>query len=85
MTPDILTRRERNFILWRAKPTPAPELIIGQLELGAPVAFVGEQRFALQQAAGFPDLWLIPAASCNLVDGQVYHYWFEVTDAHPRR
>jgi pullulanase len=85
MTPEIFAKRERDFVLWRAKPAPPPELIIGQLELGAPVSFVREQRFALQRAAGFSDLWLIPAASCNLVDGQVYHYWFEVTDAHPRR
>ena len=85
MNPDILAKREKNFVLWRAIAAPPPELIIGQLQLGAPVAFVSEQRFALQQAAGFSDLWLIPAASCNLVDGQVYHYWFEVTDSNPQR
>ena len=86
MKADIITRKETHFVLWRvASTTPPPQLVIGQLQLGAPVVFVGEQRFALQQAAGNPDLWVIPAGNCNLVDEQVYHYWFEVTDAHPHR
>jgi pullulanase len=86
MTTDIFSRRENNFVLWRAAPsTPPPKLIIGQLQRGAPVGFVGERKFELEPAAGFPDLWLIPAGNCNLVDDQVYHYWFEVTDSHPHR
>ena len=36
-------------------------------------------------SAGSPDLWTVPAAQCNLADGAVYHYWFEVTDSHPQR
>ena len=28
---------------------------------------------------------MIEAAAGSLRDGQVYHYWFEVTDAHPKR
>lgn len=46
---------------------------------------MNEQRFDLQQSAGFPGLWMIPADTCNLADDQVHHYWFEVTDAHPQR
>ena len=26
------------------------------------------------------DLWFIPADECQLTDGWVYHYWFEVSD-----
>jgi pullulanase len=77
MNADIFARRERDFVLWRAAPGALPPaLIIGQLQLAAPITFVGEQRFDLRQSAGFPDLWVIPADQCNLVDGQVYHYWF---------
>lgn len=86
MQADIFARREQHFILWRgAMHTPSPTLIIGQLQLGAPVAFVGEQQLQLQPATGFPDLWVLPANRCHLTDGQVYHYWFEVTDTHPQR
>jgi pullulanase len=86
MNADILTRRKDNFVLWRAaSSTPPPRLIIGQLQPGAPVTLAGEQQLDLQQSANFPDLWVIPAANCNLTDGEVYHYWFEVTDTHPKR
>ncbi|HKP85488.1 MAG TPA: alpha-amylase family glycosyl hydrolase [Blastocatellia bacterium] len=86
MEQNIFVRREKSFVLWRALPgAHPPELIIGQLQLGPPVAFVNEQRFALQRSPEHPDLWLIPAGDCNLVDGNVYHYWFEVTDSHPQR
>jgi len=86
MNADIFTTRAKNFVLWRGAPsTPPPKLVIGQLQPGAPVTLAGEQQFELQQSAGFPDLWMIPAAKCKLADGQVYHYWFEVTDTHPNR
>jgi hypothetical protein len=29
------------------------------------------------------DLWSRSGADCGLVDGEVYHYWFEVTDSRP--
>jgi pullulanase len=86
MIPDIFAQKRENFVLWRvADSTPAPELIIGLLQPGAPISFVAEQRFSLQQTADFPDLWFIPAGACHLEEDQVYHYWFEVTDAHPKR
>ena len=86
MTADLLVRRASSFVLWRvADSAPPPRLVIGQLQPGAPVTFAGEQQFDLQQVVGFPDLLEIPAANCNLVDGQVYHYWFDVLDAHPDR
>ena len=37
----------------------------------------------MRLVAGFTDLWEIPRAECGLVDGEMYHYWFEVTV--PRR
>lgn len=86
MNPDIFAQKDKNFVLWReASHNPPPTLVIGQLQLGAPVVCVGEQRCDLRQSAEFPDLWLIPADNCNLADGHVYHYWFEVADSHPQR
>jgi 1,4-alpha-glucan branching enzyme len=87
MVPDILARREKEFVLWRAQRAApaAPEVVIGQLQLGAPVELVGEKRIALRPSAQFPDLWSIAADRCGLAEGQFYHYWFEVTDAHPGR
>jgi pullulanase len=86
MSADIFTRRETSFVLWRcASSRPAPALIIGKLQAGAPISFADEQQIDLQQSIDSPDLWEIPAANCNLTDNQVYHYWFEVADAHPKR
>lgn len=85
---DIFTLKENNFVLWRGAPSdPPPQLIIGKLQPGAPVTLVDEQRFDLKQSDDFPDhdIWIIPAAECNLTEGQVYHYWFEVKDTHPKR
>lgn len=39
----------------------------------------------LTPVPGFTDLWEIPAANCNLIDGRIYHYWFEVAVSHPER
>jgi 1,4-alpha-glucan branching enzyme len=81
---DLLQRKKSAFVLWRVgNPTPPPLLIIGQLQFGNPFQFGAEQQFPLQFVPGFQDLWAIPAAECNLTDGQVYHYWFEVSVSHP--
>lgn len=86
MSANLLARKERAFVLWRVgNANPPPRLIIGQLHLGTPIRFINEQHFTLQPVAGFPDLFEIPAANCNLTDGQVYHYWFEVSVSHPER
>jgi pullulanase len=82
--PDIFVKREENFVLWRATTSSAPKLVIGKLQPGAPLAFIEEHTIPLeQQLPDFPDLWLIPANKCNLTDGQVYHYWFEVKGSYP--
>lgn len=80
MTADLLVRKESAFVLWRLGNTnPAPEIILGQLRPGTPITLVNEQRFTLHRSAQFTDLFEIPAADCNLTDGQVYHYWFDVS------
>jgi len=85
MEAAILLMKQTHFVLWRAQPNPAPRLIIGKLQPGGPVSFDVKQEVDMQPATGSPDLWTLPAAQCKLTDGEVYHYWFEVTDAHPQR
>jgi pullulanase len=84
MSANLLVRKQTSFILWRVgNPNPAPKLIIGQLQVGNPIVLSGKQELPMQLVPGFTDLWEIPAANCNLTDGQVYHYWFEVSVSHP--
>src|SRR5262245_50340873 len=84
MPADLLSRRATRFVLWHPRNTaPAPQLVIGKFQPGNPPTLANEQRVALQPAAGFADLWEVAAANCNLVDGEIYHYWFEVTDSRP--
>lgn len=86
MAVSLLERKESAFVLWRVgNNNQPPTLIIGQLKLGTPITFTNEQHFTLQPVAGFTDLFEIAAGDCNLVDGQVYHYWFEVSVSHPER
>ena len=74
------------FVLWRSHRTnPAPKLVIGQFQAGNPPTLANRQEFALTQQGGHPDIWSIDAAQCGLSDGQVYHYWFEVSDSSPTR
>jgi pullulanase len=82
MKADLLTRRETRFVLWRPrKTTPPPRIIIGQFQAGNPPTLANEQQFPLTASAQFPDLWEIPASACNLTDGEIYHYWFEIDDS----
>ncbi len=79
MAESLLVRKQTSFALFCVgNRNPPPDLIIGQLQLGTPITFINQRRFTLQAATGFSDLWEIPAANCNLSDGQTYHYWFEV-------
>src|SRR5437667_7899199 len=82
ITADLLGRKLTHFVLWRPNDnTTPPTLVIGRLQLGNPPTFVDPKRFPLTATANSPGLWEIPAADCQLQDGQVYHYWFEVEDA----
>jgi len=76
---DLLARRESAFVLWHAtQAATPPHLIIGWVQPGTPVQLIGEQRLAMRLAVGFDDVWELPAVECNLVDGWVYYYWFEI-------
>lgn len=84
MAADILQRKETAFVLWRAvNGNPAPALVIGELQAGAPITLNNLRQIPLQPVQGFTDLWQIPAASCQLVSGRLYHYWFEVSLSRP--
>jgi glycosidase len=86
MPSDLLNRKRTHFVLWRPAVTnPAPTLVIGQFQNGNPPTFSERNRIDLAPDPANPDLWTIPAASCGLTDGQIYHYWFEVTDSDPRK
>jgi pullulanase len=84
MSANILDRMETSFVLWRAvNGNPAPQLIIGELQTGAPISLTNVRQFPLQLVAGFTDLWQIPATNCQLVNTRTYHYWFEVSVSRP--
>jgi pullulanase len=84
MSSDLLARKTTHFMLWRPRQTtPPPQLVIGRLQPGNPPTFVDQHRFPLQPSPSRPDLWEIPADQCGLIQGQVYHYFFEVTDSNP--
>jgi pullulanase len=86
MQPDLLRRKETHFVLWRPRETePPPVLVIGTLRSGNPPSFDEHRRMTLRPTAGFSDLWEIPASECDLIDRNVYHYWFEVTDSNPHK
>lgn len=82
ITADVLERKRTHFILWRPNlGSIPPTLIIGRLQPGNPPTFVGSKRFPLTAAGAAPGLWEVAAADCQLQQGQVYHYWFEVEDS----
>jgi pullulanase len=85
MLPSHLSQRKRtHFVLWRPG-VEAPKLVIGKLVGGSPPKLVDERVLAMQPAPDSPERWELAAASCNLQEGHVYHYWFEVTDRLPFR
>jgi pullulanase len=84
MEADLSKRKQSSFMLWRLGNTSeAPTLVIGQLQLGNPIEIANEQRLPMTQVAGFADLWEVAASACGLVNGQTYHYWFEVSASRP--
>jgi pullulanase len=84
---DLLSYREQLFVLWRVRNTDiAPRLIIGKLQPAQgsnPAQLIEQQTFTMRPSQKSSDLWEIPAIECNLQEGQVYHYWFEVHDSNP--
>jgi 1,4-alpha-glucan branching enzyme len=92
MTP-LLERKRTHFVLWRpAVVDPPPRLVIGVYRDGSPPSLEGERSIALAPSpiSGVEprDVWEIDVGQCDLIDGRVYHYWFEVGEAngyHPSR
>lgn len=84
MATSLRERKQTHFVLWRPRITdPAPQLVIGTFASGEPPTLVNRQRFDLQPSPLGPDVWEIAADVCNLREGTVYHYWFEITDSNP--
>lgn len=85
MSTHFFEIRRSAFLLWRPlEGNPPPKLIIGTFRAGNPPSLTGRMEFTLKPLENHSDLWGISAADCGLVEGQVYHYWFEVTDSSPR-
>jgi pullulanase len=83
---DLLSRRATHLVLWRPNQSAVPpRLIIGRLRAGNPPTRIGERQFKMTAAGGVEGLSEVAAASCGLVDGDVFHYWFEVGDTDPHR
>jgi 1,4-alpha-glucan branching enzyme len=86
MPAHLFELKRTAFVLWRPHDTQVvPKLVIGQFQAGNPPNLANRREIDLQQVPEHPDLWSISADKCNLVDGQVYYYWFEVTDSNPFR
>src|SRR5688572_29330801 len=84
MTAHLFGLKQTAFVLWRPHHTDiAPRLV--KFQPGNPSSLAGRHQFDLQRRPEHPDLWAIDAAACSWTDGQVYHYWFEVTDSNPFR
>ena len=84
MSSDFLRHKATHFILWRpGNIDPPPKLVLGKFKPGNPPTFVDQQNFDLHPSAERADLWEIPVTACNLTDGEVYYYWFEVNDSNP--
>ncbi|EDY84162.1 Alpha amylase, catalytic domain subfamily, putative [Verrucomicrobiia bacterium DG1235] len=80
----LLDLRESNFVLWRpARTAPAPKLILGSIVASNPFGFASEIEVEFAQSPDFPELWLVPIAGLGLVEGKVYHYYFEVNNDDP--
>jgi len=83
---NILDRKKTHFVLWRpGATTTAPRLIVGELRPGNPAVLANQKQFTMIPAFGVTGLWEIAASDCQLADGQVYHYWFEVEDSNANR
>jgi 1,4-alpha-glucan branching enzyme len=85
-TPNLFALKQTAFVLWRPLVTRVPpRLVIGTFVPGNPPTLGDERELELERSPDFPDLWRRDAIASGLVDGQAYHYWFEVTDSSPFR
>jgi hypothetical protein len=84
MPAHLFGLKKTAFDLWRPHDTTsAPKLVIGQFQAGNPPTLGDRREFDLVQVPGQAELWSISTGACGLTDGQVYDYWFEVTDSNP--
>src|SRR5215510_5098732 len=86
MPTSLLDRKQTHFVFWRPGPAdPAPKLVIGVFKGGSPPTLDQQKDIPLKRSVDSDEVWEVAAAACGLQDGQVYHYWFEVTDTAPFR
>ena len=82
--PYLLRRKRTHFVLLRPRNTqPTPQVVIGEFQPGNPPSSSAQQVFDLKNSPAASDAWEIKATECNLVEGQIYHYWFRVHDGRP--
>jgi pullulanase len=82
--PYLLRRKRTHFVLLHPRNMqPAPQVLIGIFQAGNPPSLSSQQAFDLKNSPVSSDVWEIKAADCNLVDGQIYHYWFRLRDSRP--
>lgn len=86
MDVPLLQRRRTHFVFWRPGANlPPPRLVIGVFKAGTPPTLDHEQTIPLTASRESSEVWEVAAADCHLIDGQVYQYWFEITDTAPFR
>jgi len=86
MKAHILEIKSTAFVLWLPHEIkPPPNLVIGIFQPGNPPTLAQRREIALSNSFGHPELWGVKASDCGLTNGQVYHYWFEVSDSSPTR
>lgn len=84
MSIDLLNRKKSHFVLWRPAATqPAPTLYIGSADSQNLEQLTNLKEYPLHQSQDFPELWEVAAKECNLVEGQVYFYWFKIRNSDP--
>lgn len=80
----LMQRRETHFVLWRPAVTePAPRLVMGVFKAGNPPVLEQAREIPLAPSPVAAEVWEIAADGLGLTEGQVYHYWFRVTDSFP--
>lgn len=80
---DLLTRKKTYFLLWRPGATDVPPTLFIGLSTDAGAVTANFREIPLQPSAEFPDLWEVAAASCELLAGRVYFYWFKIRNTEP--
>jgi 1,4-alpha-glucan branching enzyme len=86
MNAHLLGLKKDAFVLWFPHETnPPPKLVIGVFQPGNPPTLAQRREIALTSPFGHAELWGVKASDCGLTHGQVYHYWFEVSDSSPTR